>query len=123
MPSPNFGSYRELNPSILCNPLSHKCFCSKETLEEHLAECFFATKTLMREVNFTNIYSVSTQIRYLSKPQKWYSAVMSSLADGFAVTGEASRRHLGIHRRAFSMESTIAEVEVVCEQRFLSLSV
>ena len=42
MPSPNFGSYRELNPSILCNPLSHKCFCSKETLEEHLA-------TLMQE--------------------------------------------------------------------------
>ena len=38
MPSPNFGSYRELNPSILCNPLSHKCFCSKETLEEHLAQ-------------------------------------------------------------------------------------
>ena len=38
MPSPNFGSYRELNPSILCNPLSHKCFCIKETLEEHLAQ-------------------------------------------------------------------------------------
>jgi len=34
--------------------------------------------TLIRKdysiVNFTNIYSVSTQIRYLSKPQKWYSA-------------------------------------------------
>ena len=33
--------------------------------------------TLIRKdysiVNFTNIYSVSTQIRYLSKPQKWYS--------------------------------------------------
>ena len=26
------------NPSILCNPLSHKCFCIKETLEEHLAQ-------------------------------------------------------------------------------------
>ena len=33
--------------------------------------------TLIRKdysiVNFTNIYSVSTQIRYLSKPQKWHS--------------------------------------------------
>ena len=33
--------------------------------------------TLIRKdysiVNFTNIYSVSTQIRYLSKPQEWYS--------------------------------------------------
>ena len=33
--------------------------------------------TLIRKdysiVNFTNIYSVSTQIRYLSKPPKWYS--------------------------------------------------
>ena len=37
--------------------------------------------TLIRKdysiVNFTNIYSVSTQIRYLSKPQKWYSAEWS----------------------------------------------
>ena len=36
--------------------------------------------TLIRKdysiVNFTNIYSVSTQIRYLSKPQKWYSPAM-----------------------------------------------
>ena len=38
MPSPNFGSYRELNPSILRNPLSHNCFCIKEALEEHLAD-------------------------------------------------------------------------------------
>ena len=33
--------------------------------------------TLIRKdyslVNFTNIFPVSTQIRYLSKPQKWYS--------------------------------------------------
>ena len=33
--------------------------------------------TLIRKdysiVNFTNIYSVSTQIRFLSKPQKWHS--------------------------------------------------
>ena len=38
--------------------------------------------TLIRKdysiVNFTNIYSVSTQIRYLSKPQKWYSIGFSS---------------------------------------------
>ena len=38
--------------------------------------------TLIRKdysiVNFTNIYSVSTQIRYLSKPQKWYSATDGS---------------------------------------------
>jgi len=37
--------------------------------------------TLIRKdysiVNFTNIYSVSTQIRYLSKPQKWYSRAFS----------------------------------------------
>ena len=35
--------------------------------------------TLIRKdysiVNFTNIYSVSTQIRYLSKPQKWHSEI------------------------------------------------
>ena len=36
--------------------------------------------TLIRKdysiVNFTNIYSVSTQIRYLSKPQKWHSGAI-----------------------------------------------
>ena len=43
--------------------------------------------TLIRKdysiVNFTNIYSVSTQIRYLSKPQKWYSAqCLGSIGEG-----------------------------------------
>ena len=39
-------SYREPGPFGGCNFLSHKCFCIKETLEEHLAsrisvdECF-----------------------------------------------------------------------------------
>ena len=36
-------SYREPSPFGGCNFLSHKCFCSKETLEEHLAlshKCF-----------------------------------------------------------------------------------
>ena len=41
------------------------------------------SNTLIREnyslVYFTNIYSVSTQIRYLSKPQKWYSRVVRAL--------------------------------------------
>ena len=31
-------SYREPGPFGGCNFLSHKCFCSKETLEEHLAQ-------------------------------------------------------------------------------------
>ena len=42
--------------------------------------------TLIRKdysiVNFTNIYSVSTQIRYLSKPQKWYSPFIGRFIGG-----------------------------------------
>ena len=42
--------------------------------------------TLIRKdysiVNFTNIYSVSTQIRYLSKPQKWYSLNLKGMLKG-----------------------------------------
>ena len=47
--------------------------------------------TLIRKdyslVNFTNIFPVSTQIRYLSKPQKWYSC-------GHGVFHARGQRHL-----------------------------
>ena len=33
----DLSSYRELNPSTFCNLLSLECFCSKETLDDHLA--------------------------------------------------------------------------------------
>ena len=48
--------------------------------------------TLIRKdysiVNFTNIYSVSTQIRYLSKPQKWYSVELGAVGNFSYLFGE-----------------------------------
>ena len=85
MPSPNFGSYRELNPSILCNPLSHKCFCSKETLEEHLAQD--AAQVFLWIKNTQN-----PRVRFPVGTQKFGECILSTSQAGLRRRARVSRR-------------------------------
>ena len=63
--------------------------------------------TLIRKdysiVNFTNIYSVSTQIRYLSKPQKWYSKFKSA---NYECEQRTNKARAAYEQRANSVRTT-----------------
>ena len=99
--TPNFGSYRELNPSILCNPLSHKYFCIKETLEEHLAQD--APRVFLC---YKNTYAREDYIEYSGsipgRNQKFGEGILSRLShknigfEHYHLLGERARPKVGV---------------------------